>query len=156
MSSVQASTVAPRTPFSRGALIAAGSTVGIALLAAMVGRLTGPVVTHEASAPIYARDLRFTDQTDGSVIVTDARDGQTVDIVLPGTNGFLRATLRGLARERKHEDIGAQTPFRLTQWVDGRWTLEDPTTHRTIELEAFGETNLYAFTRLASQHRSTP
>ena len=56
--------------------------------------------------------------------------------------------MRGLASERKHEDIGDAVPFRLTEWADGRLTLEDPTTHRTIELEAFGRTNEEVFARM--------
>ena len=135
--------------FPRGALIGAAGLIAFTLLAAGAGRLTGPVVTHDASAPLMVRDLRFADRPDGAVVVTDARDGRIVDTVQPATNGFLRASLRGLARARHREDAGADIPFRLTQWADGRWTLEDPTTHRTLELEAFGQTNLEAFARLA-------
>ena len=32
----------------------------------------------------------------------------------------MRATLRGLARERKRSDVGDETPFLLTRWDDGR------------------------------------
>jgi len=39
-------------------------------------------------------------------------------------------------------------PFHLALHVDGRLTLEDPVTARTIELEAFGPTNSGAFARL--------
>ena len=67
---------------------------------------------------------------DGSIQVTDARTGQVAASVEPGTNGFIRGTLRGLARERKRQGIGIEPPFMLTRWADGRLSLEDPTTGR--------------------------
>jgi putative photosynthetic complex assembly protein len=39
-------------------------------------------------------------------------------------------------------------PFRLALHADGRLTLEDPATSRTIELQAFGPANSGAFARL--------
>ena len=138
----------PYRPFPRSALYAAGLLIGMAFLAAGVGRVTGPVSTHPAAAAVLSRDLRFVDMADGGVAILDARTGETLQVALPGTNGFLRATLRGLASERKHEDFSDAVPFRLTGWADGRLTLEDPTTHRTVELEAFGRTNEEVFAAL--------
>ncbi len=135
-------------PFPRAALYGAALLIGMTFLAAGLGRIVGPVPTHSEVAAVVWRDLHFMDRADGSVAVTDARTGETVLIALPGTNGFLRASMRGLASERKHEDIGAAVPFRLTEWADGRLTLKDPTTHRKIELEAFGQTNEEVFARM--------
>ena len=69
-------------------------------------------------------------------------------VLAPGTNGFARGVLRGLARERRRSDIGMEPPFRLARWSDGRLTLEDPTTGRRIELGAFGPTNAEVFAAL--------
>jgi len=71
-----------------------------------------------------------------------------VDVVAPGTNGFLRGTLRGLARERKRQGIGPEAPFRLTAHDDGRLTLADPATGRRVDLESFGPTNAAVFSQL--------
>ena len=71
-----------------------------------------------------------------------------IDIVAPATNGFLRATMRGLARQRLRQDADREVPFRLTEWADGRLTLEDPTTGRRVEMEAFGITNEEVFAGL--------
>jgi len=69
-------------------------------------------------------------------------------IVEPGIGGFIRATMRGMARERHREGIGEETPFTLTRWTDGTVSLQDSTTGRTINLDAFGPTNAEAFARL--------
>ena len=45
-------------------------------------------------------------------------------------------------------EIDSGPPFRLTHWSDGRLSLEDPSTGRRIELDAFGPTNTAVFARL--------
>jgi putative photosynthetic complex assembly protein len=136
-------------PFPRGALLGAAALVGFALLSATTARLTGVGTTQmPAAAAAESRELRFEDRADGSVAVYEAPEDRLVDILDPGTNGFVRGALRGLARERKRNEIGRQPPFRLVLWVDGRLSLEDPSTGRQIDLEAFGPTNREAFARL--------
>lgn len=142
--------------FPRAALLGAGAIIVLTIAAAGVGRITGPVRSFEPSAAVASRNLRFEDRPDGSVAVRDARDGAPVAVMAPATNGFLRATLRGLARERYHQDLTSELPFRLTRWADGRLTLEDPATHREVELEAFGETNEAVFARLLSATGDKP
>jgi putative photosynthetic complex assembly protein len=56
--------------------------------------------------------------------------------------------LRGLARERRLGDIGAQPPFRLTRYAGGQITLTDISTGKQIDLGAFGSSNTEAFARL--------
>jgi len=119
----------------------------LALVVAMGGRLAGPRPVEETGSVLAARDLTFADRADGAVVVTDAGTGQTVDI-LQGEQGFIRATLRGLARARHSEGLGAAPPFRLTAWSDGRLTLDDAATGRHLELQAFGSFNVAVFARL--------
>jgi putative photosynthetic complex assembly protein len=145
------------TPFPRGPLIGAAVLLGVALAAVATVRLTGTGVMHVPDAAAVARiDVRFSDRADGGIDVHDARDNRLVAEVAPGTNGFLRGTLRGLARDRKLEHLGRETPFRLTGRADGRLTLEDPATGRRIDLEAFGPTNAGVFARMLSADRGTP
>jgi putative photosynthetic complex assembly protein len=132
----------------RGVLIAAAAAVLLALLAATVGRVVGPEQTTGPSHVIAVRELRFEDRLDGAVYIRDAADGSLIDIAQPGTNGFLRASLRGLARERRAQGVGAEVPFRLTHWADGRLTLDDPATGRHLEMEAFGHSNAEVFAHL--------
>jgi putative photosynthetic complex assembly protein len=92
--------------------------------------------------------LQFEDRADGAVVVYDARSEQIAAVLAPETNGFVRGVMRGLARERRREDIGSGPPFMLTRWSDGRLSIEDEATHQRIELVAFGPTNFAAFARL--------
>lgn len=109
-----------------------------------------------AGGVVAVRDLRFEDRPDGGVDIIDARTGAAVQVIAPGEGGFVRATLRGLARERKREELGRETPFRLAVWGDGRITLEDPATGRFVDLGAFGQTQRETFARLIAAGRSAP
>jgi putative photosynthetic complex assembly protein len=133
-------------PFPRFPLVGAGILVAGTILAALSVRTTGVGAFHAPdAAPVMARDVTFLDQPDGSIVVHDGTGQRLVYTVPPASNGFIRGTLRGLARERHRAGDGAQTPFRLTSWADGRLTLDDLATGRRIELESFGETNAGAF-----------
>ena len=74
----------------------------------------------------------------------------------PGTNGFVRGTLRALARGRRQADLGRDIPFRLAAWRDGRVVLQDTATGQEVQLNAFGDTNKDVFLRLltASKNRN--
>ena len=136
-------------PFPRGALFGPAAIMTLAIVAAGTARLTGIGTSHvPAGAPVESRDLRFADRADGAVVITEAGTGRVVDVASPGTNGFLRSTLRGLARDRKQREIGAEAPFRLTRWADGRLSLQDEATGRSIDLGAFGPTNAAVFAHL--------
>jgi len=136
-------------PLPRAVIAGAAALVGFALILAGTGRLSGIGTTRvEPAAAVQARDLRFEDRADGAVAVLDAASEREVASLAPGTNGFARSVLRGLARERKRQDIGLQPPFRLTRWADGRLSLEDPHTGRRVDLEAFGPDNYGVFARL--------
>lgn len=123
------------------------AALGLALVGAAAGRLAGPRPVEETGTVLAARDLRFADRADGAVVVSDAGSGQTID-VLTGEQGFVRATMRGLARARHSEGVGAAPPFHLAAWSDGRLTLDDATTGRHLELQAFGSLNVAQFARL--------
>jgi putative photosynthetic complex assembly protein len=139
-------------PVPRGPLLAAGGLAVVALIAAAVVRLTGIGATAHAEAPItQERALHFADRTDGGVDVLDATSGRSVAVLEPGEGGFVRVTLRSLARDRKRQGIGAEPVFLLQTTADGRLTLEDSATGQRIDLKAFGPTNAGAFARLMSE-----
>jgi putative photosynthetic complex assembly protein len=132
----------PNARFPRGVLIGAGLLLAAVL--AIVG-MAGPEDTHPAGEPVKVRMLNFKDMADGGVAVVDATTGGTITELAPGTGGFIRAGMRGLARERRRTEQGPETPFRLARWPDGRLTLEDPATGRMIDLLAFGQTQVETF-----------
>jgi putative photosynthetic complex assembly protein len=135
--------------FPRGALFGAGALVGLSLLATSFARMSGIGTTQTPNADILqSRELRFEDRPDGGVTVYEGETSRVVDVLSPGTNGFVRGVLRAFARERRREDFGSEPPFLLTRWSDGRLSIEDVATHERIELVAFGSTNFAAFARL--------
>jgi len=145
-------------PFPGGMLVAAASMVGLTLLLTAgpkIGLLTAApsaqVQRDTANVAVaQSRDLRFEDRSDGSLAIIDAVSGAESN--LQGEHGFIRGVLRGLARERRARGIDAVPPFRLTLWANGRLSLTDMATARTIELDSFGPDNRKAFaTLLASE-----
>ncbi|WP_144185329.1 photosynthetic complex assembly protein PuhC [Elioraea rosea] len=138
-----------RRRFPRGALAAAAVAVALSFGAALLFEPNDSDLSRPNGAPRVTRDLRFEDTPTGSIRISDARTGETVTDLAPGTGGFVRATLRGFARERRAADgPGPETPFRLTAWSDGRLTLEDPATGRFVDLGAFGPTQVESFTTI--------
>lgn len=135
-------------PLPSASLLGAAALILSSVLLVSLARQADVGITRlAASTPVATRLLRFEDRTDGSVQVLDT-DGATVAVIAPGSNGFLRSVLRGLARERRRSSIDATPPFKLTRWADGRLSLDDPATGRHVDLEVFGPTNAAAFAGL--------
>ena len=132
----------------RAALAGAGLLVGVAVFSAVGARVTGIGTTRMPEAASVATvELRFLDRGDGAVVVQDSA-GRVIEVLPPGTNGFARGVLRGLARERRQHHLDSGPTFRLVRWADGRLSLEDPATGRHVNLEAFGPTNARVFADL--------
>jgi putative photosynthetic complex assembly protein len=138
----------------RGVLYGAVALVSFALIASSVSQITGiggvRMIEAEAAETLA---LKFEDRADGGVLIKEAADARTIYRVEPGTNGFIRATMRGLAMERKRDGVGEKTPFLLIHWTDGTISLEDPATSRKVDLDAFGPTNAAAFAQLFAARR---
>jgi putative photosynthetic complex assembly protein len=106
----------------------------------------GPVAAETPSVQ-WQRSLRFEDRPNGDIAVLDATTQREV-AHFQGEQGFLRGSLRALARERQRSGMGPQAPFELTGHVDGRITLRDTATGQRIALESFGPTNSAVFSQL--------
>ncbi len=130
----------------RGAVIGVVGLVAVSILMVAIARLTGyEPARPPPSAVIQRSKLQFKDRADGAVLVYENDTDRLVDVLQPGTNGFVRGVLRGLVRERRAQAVGPVPPFTLTRWSDGRLSLDDPATGRHIDLEVFGPTNAGAF-----------
>ena len=140
----------------KGVLFGALGLIGFALAASGAARYTGVgTVKMPPSTAVETLQLRFEDESNGAVAVRDASDSKVIYTVAPETNGFIRATMRGLTRERVRSGIGAEVPFVLTHWSDGTMSLLDPTNDRRVSLEAFGPTNAQAFAQLFADRDQT-
>jgi len=135
--------------------------IGVMLLAMLVAvglaRWSGLDPRTPDAAVQWQRDLQFRDVAGGDIAVLDHRTGQQV-AQFTGEQGFLRSTLRALARERHRESLTADAPFLLIGRADGRLTLQDPSTGQRIDLESFGPSNaaVFASLRLAGHGPQIP
>ncbi len=131
----------------RWPLLAAGILVAVSIGGVAAVRLSGMPISQPDAPVLMSRTLVFNDRSDGGIDVVDAREHRVIETV-EGQAGFVRGTLRGLARERRRAGIGPDAPFELVAHTDGRLTLLDPSTTRRVDLESFGPTNLAAFAHL--------
>lgn len=124
-----------------------GSLLLLVLLAVGWARWQGVAVRFEDAPVRWQRELHFEDTPQGDVLAIDALSGQTI-ARFEGEQGFVRGTLRALARERSRRGLGPDAPLQLVARHDGRLTLMDPATGQRIELESFGSSNLARFASL--------
>jgi putative photosynthetic complex assembly protein len=148
MSSTHAPATLPRMP-----LLALAALVLVSLISVAAVRWSGISVHTPDAEPLATRLLRFEDRADGSIAVIDAQSGRLLEQV-QGEQGFLRGSLRALARERRMRDVGAQPPFELAARADGRLTLMDTATGARLDLESFGPTNAAVFARLLTLNKN--
>lgn len=139
-----------RQPFPRPPLIAAAALIIFVFAVILLARFTGlgKAADDQPGAVRAERSLLFEDGAGGAVTVRDARTGAPILTLVTDGDGFIRATLRSLVRERRTRGIGAEQAFELTSYADGRLTLLDPATGQKLDLEAFGPSNAGAFARL--------
>lgn len=125
---------------------------GLAIISATLflvgGRQTRSVDLRGAERPAVERMVHFEDAPDGSVVIRDAGNLRILARFPVAEGGFVRGSIRALARERRQEGQGREAPFRLAAWSDGQLTLDDAATGRRIDLTAFGATNAGVFSRL--------
>jgi putative photosynthetic complex assembly protein len=116
--------------------------IGGTLIAATAARLTGYGAGPSLPAVVAAESLAFNDTADGGVAVRNAETGALIAQVPARKDGFLRMTLRLFEAARQRGGVSPAQPFELTQFAGGRMRLSDPATGQSIELEAFGPSNI--------------
>lgn len=139
-------TANPAPVISRRALIGVGGALGACLAGVVLFRAAGLSPREPDALAVDERRLNFIDRADGGIDVIDAQTARRIDSV-HGEQGFLRGTLRGLARERRRSGLGADAPLVLIARADGRLTLSDPLTGQRIDLESFGPANAAVYAR---------
>ena len=120
-------------------------------------QIGGGPVKEDLPSVQWQRSLRFEDRPNGDIAVLDATTQREV-AHFQGEQGFLRGSLRALARERHRESLSGDAPFLLIGRTDGRLTLQDPSTGQRIDLESFGPSNaaVFASLRMAGQDSTPP
>ncbi len=136
----------PRMPLAAATSLALVALISVALLR-VSGAGPEPVSVGSAEPVAAEIALAFEDRDDGSVVVVDVADGSVIDVLEPGTNGFVRGMLRSLVRARRAVDAGAEAPFYLRRMASGRLMLSDAVTGQEIDLRAFGPSSVEAFGR---------
>ena len=91
-----------------------------------------------------SRSLLFRDMAGGDILILDAKTGEHVARV-QGEQGFIRGILRALNRSRKLRGLGPDGTFDLTRFGDGRLVISDRSTGESLDLGAFGPTNIGSF-----------
>jgi putative photosynthetic complex assembly protein len=135
--------------YTRTGIITLWAAVLCVLVAVTAVRLGGYEPPAPPDSPVLdSREVRFEDTASGSVDIYEAGSHRLLAHLAPGDGSFIRGVLRALARERRSRELGPAAPFRIARHRDGGLTLEDETTGRRIELQAFGPTNADTFARL--------
>jgi hypothetical protein len=105
-----------------------GAMLALLLLGVAALRLGGYETAEPVGPAIEARTLRFADTANGE-------------------QGFLRGVLRGMARDRRMNEVGPYPPYTLSLHADGRLRLSDPQTGQRYDLASFGPDNAAVFAR---------
>jgi putative photosynthetic complex assembly protein len=117
----------------------------IAIAASQFGWFKDPPMV----APVVeARAYTFVDALDGAILVYDRSGQRLLSRLEPASFGFLRGSLRALSRHRMLAGVGAEPPFHLVRYADGRIQLEDSTTRQQVVVTSFGPTQIAEFERL--------
>ena len=119
----------------------------LTLLAVSLARWQGWHDTAPVAQTAWEVSLRFEDTSNGDVRVINTASGQEVAL-FSGEQGFLRGTLRAMARQRRIAEAERSAPLLLRGLSDGRLQLLDPTQAAVIDLDSFGPTNRAVFASL--------
>lgn len=125
--------------------IAFGCLIALTVLIAAFGPKAELPLAWERSEPVATLALNFVDEADGGVLVVEGETGALLVRLGVGEGGFVRSTMRGLARERTRRSISREPPFLLQRLADGALVLSDPQTRKHIGLDAFGRANAASF-----------
>ena len=133
-------------------LAACGALIVFALVGTTIVRVTGIGDNRDlGGVAVSSISLTFADEPDGGVTAHNADTGELVRRWAPETGGFVRTTMRALARTRTMSGIGPELPFTLSRTDKGRLLLEDPSTGERVSLEAFGASNEGEFATLLNE-----
>ena len=129
-------------PIPPAILIGGGLVMAVSLMLVTSTRVgLSPRQARPAAVSVEALDFRVRPEARGQEGVYAARDGRRVATLAARGDDFLPSLVDKLRQERSLRRVAGDAPFRLVRWSDGRVSLQDPTTGRELNLEAFGSVN---------------
>ncbi len=143
-----------RDPQRKPAL-AGAALIAVTITLVALGRHDKAPPAIDPHAVVRSMEVKFVDQSDGTVIAYEAGTGDELERIAPGGGGFIRVTMRSFAAERINRGLGSDVPFTLLRMADGDLLLQDRMTGRTMLLNAFGPSNEGVFAQLLDHGRTT-
>lgn len=138
-----------REQVSKRAILAAGCLVLFALASVTAARLTGYKWEWRPEGTIVAtRSISFEQAANGVVSVRDAKSGAVLGSYPFNENAFMRTVMLSFRHERARTGGEQLLPYTIEQWNDGRVTVSDPVSGRSIEMAAFGRHQVETFAAL--------
>ena len=138
-------------------VIAGAALIAFVFSIAGLSRLTDVgTLRIEPAEAVKSRTLLFSEQADGTVVVTDKAQPSYKRIFNSQSDGFVRVAVSSLNRDRSLVGLAHDAPFRLMRDVNDRLWLEDTETHARILADAFGPPNARSFDKLLNDGRNTP
>ena len=118
----------------------------------------------DMSSPVLQKvNLVINDDPNGDILLTVIKTGPVTQetstnstLRFSGEQGFLRGTLRALARDRRMRNLTSEAPFELALHEDGRLSITDILTNKGIDLEAFGPDNVAVFAKILTEAAMQP
>jgi putative photosynthetic complex assembly protein len=147
-----------RGSFPRLPLYSAFALVAFAFVTIIFSQLTGiGSMLTDPGRPVDMVDLTIRQGDGDRVEVSDANSGKILADFAPGEGGFVRGSMRALARMRMTADVDVNEPYRVIKWSSGAVSLSDTRTGQRIYLNAFGPDQVAAFEKfLGSNGRVEP
>jgi putative photosynthetic complex assembly protein len=135
-----------RGSFPRLPLYSAFALVAFAFGTILFSQATGigSMIT-DPGQPLDMIDLTISQADGDHVRVSDANSGKVLAEYGPADGGFVRGSMRALARMRMTADVDANEPYRVIKWSSGAVSLSDTRTGQRIYLNAFGPDQVAAF-----------
>jgi putative photosynthetic complex assembly protein len=147
-----------RASFPRLPLYSAFALVAFAFVTIIFSQKTGigSMIT-DPGQPVDMIDLVISQAEADLVRVSEANTGNILAEYAPAEGGFVRGSLRALARMRMTADVDVNEPYRVIKWSSGAVSLSDTRTGQRIYLNAFGPDQVAAFENfLGSNGRVKP
>lgn len=136
-------------------LMAIGAMIVLTLFVSMASGLNKANKTAAPTREVaFSLPIVITDETNGAVVLSDAKTGEEIWTYGSGEGAFARAAMRALAFSRLKQGAGPEEPMLLQRTNNGGIILFDPVTENAVPVSAFGEGNIQQFAIVLDKRES--